>query len=119
MKRLMAVSFYGCIYGYSDHTRLVTPLGCFMIIVFTGVNQCPSCKVTQKMASVADERKPTTLDAAGLQPVRAVAEFLAISRSKVYQLMDGGHLPYVKFGRSRRVRWADVLRLVEENLKSK
>lgn len=68
------------------------------------------------MASVADERRPTTLDAAGLQPVRAVAEFLAISRSKVYQLMENGELPYVKLGKSRRVRWSDVMNLVDQNV---
>lgn len=87
-----------------------------MIIVFADVNQCPSCKDTKKMASVADERRPTTLDAAGLQPVRAVAEFLAISRSKVYQMMETGELPYVKLGKSRRVRWSDVISLVDQNV---
>jgi excisionase family DNA binding protein len=51
----------------------------------------------------------------GLQPVTKVAEFLSLSRSKVYDLMDSGHLPYVKLGKSRRVRWADVLRLVERH----
>lgn len=51
----------------------------------------------------------------GLQPVPVVAKFLALSRSKVYQLMDQGRLPYVKIGKSRRIRWPDVLRLVEEN----
>jgi len=87
-----------------------------MINVLADVKQCPSCKETQKMASVADERRPTTLDAAGLQPVRAVAEFLAISRSKVYQLMETGELPYVKLGKSRRVRWSDVIALVDQNV---
>jgi excisionase family DNA binding protein len=37
---------------------------------------------------------------------------LSVSRSKVYGLMDTGRLPHVKLGRSRRVRWEDVLRLV-------
>jgi excisionase family DNA binding protein len=40
---------------------------------------------------------------------------VAVSRSKVYSLMDSGRLPHVKLGRSRRIRWEDVLRLVEEN----
>jgi excisionase family DNA binding protein len=41
------------------------------------------------------------------QDVRQVA----ISRSKVYRLVDTGRLPDVKLGRSRRIRWEDVLRL--------
>jgi len=50
-----------------------------------------------------------------LHPVTKVAQFLSLSRSKVYAMMDAGELPYVKLGKSRRVRWADVQRLVEEN----
>lgn len=45
-----------------------------------------------------------------------VARHLAVSRSKVYQLMDAGHLSYVKLGKSRRVRCCDVQKLVEQNL---
>jgi excisionase family DNA binding protein len=55
-------------------------------------------------------------DAVGLRPVREVAAFLSLSRSKVYQLMEAGDLPYVKLGKSRRVRWDDVLKLVEQNV---
>jgi excisionase family DNA binding protein len=51
----------------------------------------------------------------GLRPVQEVARFLAISRSKVYQLMESGSLPYVKLGKSRRVRWPDVIKLVEQH----
>jgi len=51
----------------------------------------------------------------GLQPVSKVARFLSLSRSKVYSLMEAGELPYVKLGKSRRVRWADVLELVARN----
>lgn len=64
---------------------------------------------------------PTTIDDAndrldsGLQPVNKVARFLSLSRSKVYALMEAGELPYVKLGKSRRVRWADVLELVARN----
>ena len=64
---------------------------------------------------------PTTMDDAndkldsGLQPVNKVAKVLSLSRSKVYALMEAGELPYVKLGKSRRVRWADVLELVARN----
>jgi excisionase family DNA binding protein len=54
-----------------------------------------------------------------LQPVSKVAEFLCLSRSKVYGLMEQGELPFVKLGKSRRVRWSDVLKLVEANTVSK
>ena len=67
------------------------------------------------MLAIAKPTKEASVDSAGLQPVPEVAKFLAISRSKVYQLMDSGELPHVKLGKSRRVRWPDVLRLIEEN----
>lgn len=54
-------------------------------------------------------------DREGLQSVRRVAEFLAVSRSKVYLMMESGELAYVKLGKSRRIRWSDVLALVEQN----
>ncbi len=47
--------------------------------------------------------------------VTDVARHLAVSRSKVYQMMEVGQLPYVKLGKSRRVRWSDVQRLVDQN----
>jgi excisionase family DNA binding protein len=47
--------------------------------------------------------------------VPEVARSLAISRSKVYSLMDSGRLPHVKLGRSRRLRWEDVMKLIDEN----
>lgn len=47
--------------------------------------------------------------------VPEVADTLAVSRSKVYDLMDAGRLPYVKLGRSRRIRWEDVLKMIEES----
>lgn len=67
------------------------------------------------MSNQASTRDGSSLDGDRLRPVSAVAEFLAISRSKVYQLMECGELRYVKLGRSRRVRWNDVLVLVEQN----
>ena len=47
--------------------------------------------------------------------VTEVARHLSLSRSKVYPMMDRGELRYVKLGKSRRVRWPDVERLVEAN----
>ena len=50
-----------------------------------------------------------------LHPVTRVAAFLSLSRSKVYAMMDAGELPFVKFGKSRRIRWSDVQKLVDQN----
>lgn len=54
-------------------------------------------------------------DRQGLRTVPEVAQFLAVSRSKVYQMMDAGTLPHVKLGHSRRIRWTDVEQLVSES----
>jgi excisionase family DNA binding protein len=61
--------------------------------------------------------KQTSSDdlASSLQQVSVVAKFLNISRSKVYSMMDAGDLPYVKLGKSRRIRWEHVMQLVEQN----
>lgn len=42
-------------------------------------------------------------------------DFLHVSRSKLYLLMASGELPYVKLGKSRRVRMAALLSLIEEH----
>lgn len=47
--------------------------------------------------------------------VAEVAELLTLSRSKVYQLMETGDLPYVRFGKSRRVPLEAVDRLILRN----
>jgi excisionase family DNA binding protein len=47
--------------------------------------------------------------------VQAVAQVLAISRAQVYKLMDAGELPYVKIGKSRRVRLDAVRELIARN----
>lgn len=58
----------------------------------------------------------TTLDANNrLFSVSDVARHLAVSRSKVYKLMDAGLLPFVKLGKSRRVRWCHIVELIERN----
>jgi excisionase family DNA binding protein len=54
-----------------------------------------------------------------LARVAEVAAFLKLSRSKVYGMMDAGELKYVKLGKSRRLRWSDVMALVEANTMGK
>lgn len=50
-----------------------------------------------------------------LWKVAQVCEVLNLSQPMVYRLMDSGRLPYVRFGRARRVKRADVVRLLEES----
>jgi excisionase family DNA binding protein len=45
--------------------------------------------------------------------VTEVARLLNLSRSCIYQIMDRGELPYVKIGKSRRVRPEAVARLID------
>jgi len=56
------------------------------------------------LASVNQEFSPTKL----LLTVTEASQLLAISRSKLYQLLDSGHLPSVHIGRSRRIRMKDI-----------
>lgn len=44
-----------------------------------------------------------------------IAEALNLSLPSIYKLMESGALPYQKFGRSRRAKRADVLKLIEES----
>ncbi len=61
--------------------------------------------------TVSTENRPR-----GCARVEEVARFLGISRSKLYAMMDSGDLAYVKLGKSRRVRWEDVDKLVQDSL---
>ncbi len=48
-------------------------------------------------------RERADLVADGLVTVQEATQFLSISRSKLYELMDNGELKFVKLGRSRRI----------------
>jgi len=39
----------------------------------------------------------------GLLTSKEAAKFLAISRTKIYEAMSSGDLPYVKLGKTRRI----------------
>lgn len=45
---------------------------------------------------------------AGLARIPQARAFLQVSRSKLYLMMDRGELEFVKFGRSRRIAWAEL-----------
>lgn len=59
--------------------------------------------------------EPLATVAAKLGTVTEVAAVLAISRSKVYQMMDAGELPFVKLGGSRRIEWRVVDEVIRRN----
>lgn len=65
------------------------------------------------MSPVTENSQQTQRDQ--LCPIGEVAAYLSLSRSKVYGMMEAGDLPYVKLGKSRRVRWSDVLKLVDRH----
>jgi excisionase family DNA binding protein len=52
----------------------------------------------------------------GFATIPEAAEFLRLSRSKVYQMMDKGELLYCKIGKNRRVPWAALKALAEQSL---
>ena len=69
-----------------------------------------------------DNRGRTLADSAelvadGLLTVRECAEFLHLSRSKIYELMDAGELCFVKLGRSRRIPRRAVIELAARQLR--
>jgi excisionase family DNA binding protein len=50
-----------------------------------------------------------------LYNARDVAQRLGVARSTVWRLMDSGELPYVRFGRNRRVEARTLLRFIEKH----
>ncbi len=51
----------------------------------------------------------------GLLRITEASRFLGVSRSKLYSLMETGEVAYVKFGKSRRIAWSELRRLVERH----
>lgn len=54
--------------------------------------------------SAAAEKK-TDLTADGFVSVEEAGDFLSMSRSSIYKLMDSGQLRWCKFGKARRIPW--------------
>ena len=52
------------------------------------------------MVTGKDDGRP-----AGLASITAAAEFLSLSRNKLYQLVNSGEVPSRRFGRSVRIPW--------------
>jgi excisionase family DNA binding protein len=51
----------------------------------------------------------------GLARVADAVEFLRVSRSKIYLMMDAGDIAYVKLGKARRIPWSELSRLIERH----
>ncbi len=49
----------------------------------------------------------------GVATLAEAGEFLKLSRSTLYGLMDSGQLAYSRFGKSRRIPWSELQRYVE------
>jgi excisionase family DNA binding protein len=66
------------------------------------------------MAGAVQEPAPQRRGS-GLASVKEAEQFLSLSRSSVYGLMDKGELRYVKLGKSRRIPWDALDELVRKN----
>ncbi len=62
------------------------------------------------------QTKGAELVADGLLTVREAEDFLRLSRSSVYALMDHGELAFVKLGRSRRIPRRALVELAASGL---
>lgn len=70
--------------------------------------------------SITDLHSPADsedLVADGLVGNPEAGEFLSVSRSKLYELMDSGDLPFVKLGRSRRIPRRALVELAAKELR--
>lgn len=50
-----------------------------------------------------------------LMTVKELRTLLKLSQPSIYRLMERGELPYVRLGKSRRVKREDVARFIERN----
>ena len=64
-----------------------------------------------------DNADREALVADGLMTVKECAEFLHLSRSTVYELMNAGELCFAKLGRSRRIPRRAVIELAARELR--
>jgi excisionase family DNA binding protein len=63
--------------------------------------------------------KATEMVIDGLARIAEAVTFLGLSRSKLYELMDAGDLPFVLLGRSRRIPRRALVELAARHLNVK
>jgi len=59
--------------------------------------------------------EPVNLSTDGMCTVAYAAEFLSLSKSMIYLLMERGELTYAKFGKSRRIPRKALISLANQN----
>jgi excisionase family DNA binding protein len=70
-------------------------------------------RIIPAAVSAAAAESGDVLDA-GFMSVPECADFLRVSRSKIYLMMGQGKLPFAKFGKSRRVPRRALMQLAQE-----
>lgn len=50
----------------------------------------------------------------GFATVPEAAEYLGLSRAKLYQIMDAGEIRFAKFGSARRLPWQAIKQYAEQ-----
>jgi excisionase family DNA binding protein len=68
------------------------------------------------MASSTNMDRRESLAGAGFMEVMEAAEFLSLSRSKIYELMDAEELAFARFGRARRISRQSLLEYAQRQL---
>lgn len=58
---------------------------------------------------------PAGTDENRLLKATEVADFIGVKRATAYRLLDSGDLPVVRFGRSVRVRYRDLVEWIDAN----
>lgn len=81
------------------------------------VRSIPQREATVVMRLTAERHDVRNLVAEGLLTVREAQRFLGIGRSKLYQLMADGQLPYVRIGSVRRLPRAGLIDYATRNLR--
>jgi excisionase family DNA binding protein len=67
------------------------------------------------MLSLADDLKKKLLGS-GFGTIDEVRDYLGLSRSMIYNLLEAGDLTYARFGRARRIPWSSVRDYAEKHL---
>lgn len=73
-------------------------------------------RLIQEIRAATVRSPQEELVAAGLVTTEEAAEFLGISRSKIYEMMAAGLIRFVKLGRNRRIPQNELVRVASQGL---